>query len=268
MVEHRIRVVLLSIAFLAFPHTHAQDSTFHHAYAGRTAELAEGHLIVRGAEPGQVDTVFSDYDELFHLSEDHDQYSVQQLEELRRSDPEAHAAILARGRTYEAYAHHVIVSVVGPILSYNSTWYAEGGAHPSYGTLLLSHNMVTGRSANLLELFAEEEVFAALKADTFLLQYLQVKDPPDLDAFVAQLWSDCDYRFDDLLGGFAIDHVAGDTVAVRLGLTHGCELMRGNYHEIMLHLPLPETMAGEFTKAQAMGLLMRQRERTLGSKNE
>jgi hypothetical protein len=47
----------------------------------------------------------------------------------------------------------------------------------------------------------------------------------------------------DMLQNFAFHHVKGDQVAVRIGLSHGCEVARGALTQIGLYLPIPKALA-------------------------
>ncbi|MEE8444007.1 MAG: hypothetical protein V3S44_01575 [Alphaproteobacteria bacterium] len=83
-----------------------------------------------------------------------------------------------KGATEEdGYVNYEMLSVVGPVISYSTNWYSEGGAHPSYGTNYTTvdiskldtagdkDNPVRMRAANLAELFGERAVFNQLAAN-------------------------------------------------------------------------------------------------------
>jgi len=52
-----------------------------------------------------------------------------------------------------------------------------------------------------------------------------------------------------MLRSFAFHHVKGNDVAVRIGLSHGCEVMRGNFTQLGVYLPMPKKMRSALERA-------------------
>ncbi len=154
-----------------------------------------------------------------------------------RTVPERDAARMSECTEYSVGMS--LLSVVGPVASYEETtsWYCPGAAHPSGYTAYVAVDATRPRARpKLTDWFREEDVRAALLADPVVRRTLaeaEVRTPPArLDALVKALSEaspGCEYSFpEDLLSRFAFHHLEGGKVAVRLGLSHGCEVMRGN----------------------------------------
>jgi hypothetical protein len=158
---------------------------------------------------------------------------------------------------------------VGAFVSYERSESAscKVQAHPSHYT---SYSAVDaahgGREVKLTEPFDENDVLQALLADRLVrtaLSGARTPVPSSLNALVNLLahkvGTPCEYAFDDgLLGHFAFHHVEGldggrGRVAVRLGLSHGCEAARGNLTQIGILLPLdhaPEALVRPLSMAE------------------
>ena len=61
---------------------------------------------------------------------------------------------------------------------------------------------------------------------------------------------------------FAFHHLKGDSVAVRIGLSHGCEVARGSFTQLGIMLPVPQAWKDAFRKADTEGQLMKQLEKS------
>lgn len=155
-----------------------------------------------------------------------------------------------------------LLSVVGSVASYEETtsWYCTGAAHPSgYTTYVAVDAARPGAPAKLTDWFREQDVREALLADPLVRRALagaHVRTPPArLDALVRALseaQTECEYSFpEDLLTRFAFHHLEGGKVAVRLGLSHGCEAMRGRLTQIGILLPVPERLRTPLQQAAA-----------------
>jgi hypothetical protein len=141
-----------------------------------------------------------------------------------------------------------VLSVVGTIVSFDLSagGYCEGAAHPyavrHYVVKDLARN---GKEVSLYDFFDKAEVQRALDADPFLRKEKDDEDAP------------CRFTLEGFEKSFAFHHVEGDKVAVRVGLTHGCEVMRGNLTQLGLLLtPKPDLLA-RLEAAEKSGTLMK-----------
>ena len=60
-----------------------------------------------------------------------------------------------------------------------------------------------------------------------------------------------------ILENFAFHHIEGNQVEVRIGVSYGCEVMRGNFEQIALYLPIPKALKRLLKRAEKKGTLMR-----------
>lgn len=156
-------------------------------------------------------------------------------------------------------AHWELLSVVGPLVSVEEGGggYVKGTAHPyAYRRYVAMDMRKRGKPAVLSELFPKRALYEALMADTIVQQALAGKKPGNFEALMTALdgyvGPDCEYRFDrDMLSSFAFHHVKGNRVAVRIGLTHGCEAARGALTVLGMYLPIPAALAGDLAAAQS-----------------
>lgn len=162
-----------------------------------------------------------------------------------------------------------LLSIVGPIVSYQQgdSWTCVGAAHPgayiAFQTLDLRQPQ---KKLLLTDVFAAKDILAALLKEPVIKQTLTRVRPPKPIQTLAQLSEhlqanthECEYAFEsDWLERFAFDHLKGDQVAVRLGLSHGCEAARGRLTQLGIYLPLPAAWKGPFKQASARqaGFLM------------
>jgi hypothetical protein len=159
-----------------------------------------------------------------------------------------------------------ILSVVGSIVSYEESvgTTCEGAAHPSAVTFYAAVDAAhPGKKVSLTDLFPDADVLRALLADSVVKRHLPKTPPKTTDALVralAESQPECEYTFSaDLLSRFAFHHVEGDRVAVRIGLSHGCEVMRGNLTQLGILLPIPPRWKDALDRAssRAEGFLMK-----------
>ena len=131
-------------------------------------------------------------------------------------------------------------SLVGPLLSVKATLYWEGGAHPGHLTRLETINLETGKSPVLLtDLFPETMLLAALLKDQIIQKSLAGGKPKTIQELIRMANGGCEIGFHLLNESFAFHHIQRDRVAIRIGLSHGCEVMRGHYTELGIYLPIP-----------------------------
>jgi hypothetical protein len=179
-----------------------------------------GKIIAENSVTGKVKTIFSDVD---------------QPQESSRYD---------------------LASLVGPLLSVKESLYWEGGAHPGYLTRMETVNLVTDKSPVLLtDLFPETALLAALLKDPIVLRSLAGQKPKTIRELIQVADGGCEIGFHLLNESFAFHHIRKDRVAVRIGLSHGCEVMRGNYTELGFYLPIPQGLRDFLEVAAKRGTL-------------
>lgn len=163
---------------------------------------------------------------------------------------------------------YTMLSVVGTNVSWSYTWYAEGGAHPSYGEKWTSVNLDSA-AVNLAALFGEEAVFTRLMQDPVIqmaagggLAVDKVGPPKPNPNNLKQLLEQADggcfaAMGDNLLTDYFFAYRLGKNIAVvQIGLTHGCEVNRGNFTKLnKLYFPIPREMKKDFRRAVKKGVL-------------
>jgi hypothetical protein len=159
-----------------------------------------------------------------------------------------------------------LLSVVGSIVSYEEFegTSCEGAAHPSAITLYAAVDAAhPGKKPRLTDLFPDADVLRALLSDAVVKKHAPKTPPKTTEALVKALESsdpECEYSFGgDLLNRFAFHHVEGQKVAVRIGLSHGCEVARGKLTQLGILLAVPPALqqALERASTRAEGFLMR-----------
>lgn len=181
--------------------------------------------------------------------------------------------------------NYTMLSVVGTVVSYRFEWYSEGGAHPSYGTAYeatdlskFNSKIRTGKErlpkANLAELFGSKAVFRALVTEPTVLAGVRGDlgdtgrppgsgatanpNPKSLKDVTEAADGGCQAKMgENLLTDFYFAFLLGGKVAaVQIGLSHGCEAMRGEFTRLdRIYLPVPEAMAEDFERAVKDGAL-------------
>lgn len=205
-----------------------------------------------------VRELYSDMDNAYYITETAD-YTVKEVEKMiaNGSDPE-----YWEGETkYMQQEFNNMLSIVGPYVSYQSDYYYEGGAHPSYGTGYRTYHMQTDTSIQLQEIFDEKDIVAALQKDKFIQKYLTAEkyyDDNTLKSLFDHLDGECAYYFSmDNLSHFAFHHIKGNQVAVRIGISYGCEAMRGNFAQVGIYLPMNRKFKKMINKAIKNQVLMK-----------
>ena len=152
-----------------------------------------------------------------------------------------------------------ILSIVGPYVSYQgmSDGYTQGTAHPWHVVYFKTKNITTGELVKLTDLFSERDVLKVLLDDTVIKKGLKGRSPKTLDELFQQMAGRCDFYLDwESLSHFVFHHGKGDMVAVRLGLSHGCEAARGKFTQLGFYLPIPQELRSSLLIAEQKGLLM------------
>ena len=152
-----------------------------------------------------------------------------------------------------------LLSVVGPLVSVEShaSGMSPGAAHPYGYAKIMAYDLRRGRKvANLLDWFQAGDVFRALMQDKLVQTALKGHPKPtDMTQLLKETAGyqseDCSWGFDgDLLTHFAFHHVRGNQVAVRFGLSHGCEVARGGLTILAVYLPIPKALAADLAAAR------------------
>jgi hypothetical protein len=184
---------------------------------------------------------------------------------------------------YEYNRTFELLSVVGSIVSYSDTEYcACGGAHPTAYVQFKAIDLAkparvgdkeSGRAVKLNDLFPESDILKALLADSMIRKALEASQKPEpktlaklIEAIAYQMFEseDCSYSAsEDMLARFAFHHVEGDQVAVRLSISHGAEVCRGQMLQVGILLPIPASLKNSLTLAAngKAGFLMKDQKR-------
>ena len=152
-----------------------------------------------------------------------------------------------------------VLSIVGPYVSYkiSSHGYSQGAAHPWAVSHFDTINISTGKKATLTDIFEAKDIYHALIKDNVIVKALKGATPKNLPELLAKVDGGCDFYFSKKsLSNFAFHHVNKNRVAVRLGLSHGCEVQRGNLTQIGFYLPIPNQLKEQLTRAKANSTLM------------
>jgi hypothetical protein len=140
----------------------------------------------------------------------------------------------------EFYIDGRLLSVVGSMVSFEIR---EGPSHVRSFTTI---DLDTGREVSLYDLFDRRVVDAAMAADPYLLK---TKD----DSYATS----CLYSLTNFERSFAFVDVRNDTVGIRVGLMHGCEVQRGRITELGLQLSASRRVRREVRAAAKTGRLLR-----------
>jgi hypothetical protein len=154
-----------------------------------------------------------------------------------------------------------LLSVVGSIVSRREGrgGYCPGAAHPYAVQNMEAVDLAKGgKPASLERYFPAGQILSALLADRIIQKALQGESRPKtlpalIGALEGKMGPECAYGFSsDMLSRYAFHHVKGNQVAVRIGLSHGCEANRGGLTQLGLYLPIPAALAAPL-KAAASG---------------
>ncbi len=142
-----------------------------------------------------------------------------------------------------------MLSIVGPYLSYAVGYNGSGGVHPIYGSYYVTYNIETKKEISLDEIFNSKDIYEALLKDSTINKYLTNKNPSSLEDLVNNLDGKCEVNFSNILNCFSFIDINDEKVLVEFGLTHGCEVLRGNFTVIQILLPIPLEKSFMFHKA-------------------
>ncbi len=158
----------------------------------------------------------------------------------------------------EAERQVQLKSWVGTLISFEQSdnWNCIATAHPGAYSQIKTLNLVSQSPLKLTQIFPDSQVLKALLADPIVKKYLPVKPPRFrssqhlMDYLVDKGTGECAYTFEqDSLSAFYFHHTKGNQVAVRIGLSHGCEAARGQLTEIGIYLTLPQAWQKNFQQA-------------------
>ncbi len=172
-----------------------------------------------------------------------------------------------------SYTDCQMLSIVGPYVSFFSTYDGSGGVHPIYGHVLnvcelgrkdtaaipdtstapcdteksfekmirTTKNLreVGSNQPKITDIFPENDVFQELMKDSIILAHLHQFTPRNLQQLCDSLEGECEIDFSFLLESFAIKSIRGDTATILFGLTHGCEVEKGNFTTFVIKLSIP-----------------------------
>jgi len=249
---------ILVFLFLLNPSFYSQSDihTMHHKK--KSVFWVDNAAFIVDHKNKSVRELYSDVDHAYYITESED-YTVKEVEEMI-----AHGADREYWESQSIYKTKIfndMLSVVGPYVSYQADYYYEGGAHPSYGTGFIAYNLNTDTVVQLQEIFDEKDIVAALQKDKFVQKYLTAEkyyDYSSLQSLFDHLDGECAYYFSmDNLSHFAFHHVKEDMVGVRIGISYGCEAMRGNFTQIGIYLPMSRKFKKMIKKAIKNNVLMK-----------
>ena len=141
-----------------------------------------------------------------------------------------------------------------------------GGAHPYAGVLYEAWDVRTPETrADLLALFPEADVVAALKADPFIRKHVRPGVRLEATTRVSSLVAALDggetcvhFAEEAVRHAFVFHHLEAKRVAVRVSFPYAAEACRGRMFVVALLLPVPQALAGPLRLAAARkaGFLM------------
>lgn len=166
------------------------------------------------------------------------------------------------------------LSLVGNILSLQTSYEGySGGAHVNHRTIYHAidlkrfasavkdakadspHPLDSAFAARLDQIFPEEALLSKLKEDSYLKKNLVMTPFKTLTDFLKTgviEASTCEFLWSpDVLQQFAFSEIRGTQVGIRMGLTHGCEIKRGNLTKIGITMPAPQAIQGQLDGAKS-----------------
>ena len=182
-----------------------------------------------------------------------------------------------------SYTDYQMLSIVGPYVSFFSTYEGSGGVHPLYGHVLnlcelgrrdepetpdtssapydteksfekmirTAKNLreIGKTQAKITDIFNAKDVFRELMKDSIIHAHLHQFTPKNLQQLCDSLDDECEIDFTFLLESFAIKSIHGDKATILFGLTHGCEVEKGNFTMIEIALPIQNSFNKMFEDA-------------------
>ena len=156
-----------------------------------------------------------------------------------------------------------VLSIVGALVSFETdhSFYCKGAASSRAIRRFQTIDLRTGKEVDIRLLVPDSVLVAALKQNKVIrealeLEKVDIEDFPDLYSIIESGRGGCEIGFGDLGTSFAFHHRRGDQIAVKFGLSHGCEAMGGRLTQVGVYLPIPAILAAGLAHAEAQGYLM------------
>ena len=246
---------IIALFFLASNFSNAQGNIRSSNYRKSSIVWLDHIAFIINHKTKSVKELYNDVNHSFYITEN-GEYSLEEVEKMTQENGD-----LLDWDEQTKYLNQIdnkMLSIVGPYICYQEDYYAEGGAHPSYGTIYHTYNIKTDTSIRMQDLFNEQDILLALQKNEIIQDYLIEKKPVvSLESLFNNLDGECDFYFSiDILENFAFHHLEGNQVEVRIGVSYGCEVMRGNFEQIALYLPIPKSLKKVLKKADKKGTLM------------
>ena len=247
---------IIALFFLALNCVNAQGTIRSSNYKKSSVVWLDHTAFILEHKKETIIELYRDINRSFYITEN-GEYDVEEVEKMTLDEE----GLLYWGQQskYLNQIDNSMLSIVGPYICFQVDYYAEGGAHPSYGTVYHTYNMKTDTSIRMQDLFSEQDLLNALQKSELIQSYLIEKKPSvSLEALFDNLDGECDFYFTmGILENFAFHHIKGNQVEVRIGVSYGCEVMRGNFEQIALSLPIPKALKKALKRAEKKGTLMR-----------
>ena len=246
---------LFTLLFCFTGHINAQEDIQLSSYKRKSVVWLDNAAFIVDHKNKSVRKLYSDVDHAYYMTEEED-YTVQEVEKMIANGADRE---YWEGKSiYKTIISNEMLSVVGPYVSYQRDYYYDGGAHPSYGSGFVAYNLKTDTSVRLQDIFDEKDVLNALQKDEFIQSNLtEERYFSSLQSLFEHLDGECNHYFSmENLEHFAFHHIKGNEVAVRIGISYGCEVMRGNFSQIEIYLPIPASLKKIFNQAKEKGTLM------------
>ena len=247
---------IIALSFLALNCINAQSNMRSINYKNLSVVWLDHMAFILEHKHESIKELYRDKNRSFYITES-GEYDVEEVEKMTL-DKEG---LLYWGQQskYLNQIDHKMLSIVGPYVCFQEDYYAEGGAHPSYGTVYHTYNMKTDTSIRMQDLFSEQDILNALQKNELIQDYLiEQKPASSLESLFDNLDGECDFYFTmGILENFAFHHLKDNQVEVRIGVSYGCEVMRGNFEQIALSLPIPKSIKKALKRAEKKGTLMR-----------
>lgn len=246
---------IIALFFLASNCSNAQGNIRSSNYRKSSIVWLDHIAFIINHKAKSVKELYNDVNHSFYITEN-GEYSLEEVEKMTQENGDL--LYWDEQTKYLNQIDNKMLSIVGPYICYQEDYYAEGGAHPSYGTLYHTYNIKTDTSIRMQDLFNEQDLLLALQKNELVQNYLiEKKNSVSLEALFKNLDGDCEFYFSmGILENFAFHHVEGNLVEVRIGLSYGCEVMRGNFEQIALYLPIPKSLKKLLKTAEKKGTLM------------
>ena len=239
---------IIAFFFLAPNCIIAQDNIRSSNYKNSSVVWLDDIAFILEHKNESIKELYRDKNRSFYITET-GEYDVEEVEKMTLDKEDM--LYWEEQSKYLNQIDNKMLSIVGPYICYQEEYYTEGGAHPSYGTIYHTYNMKTDTSIRMQNLFSEQDILNALQKNELIQDYLiEQKPSSSLESLFDNLDGECDFYFTmGILENFAFHHLKDNQVEVRIGVSYGCEVMRGNFEQIALSLPIPKSIKKSIKKA-------------------